>query len=278
MKSELKNNIKLAAFDINGTILPYAAPALSDTVTKMFKELKNNNIYSTLSTAREFITIGNLMDKTPDLDFFIGANGMFVYDFQNKKIIYEKTISLIDLKIIYDEVLKCNDTTGLTVTDLDWCYYSEGTHLNTWFLSPHAAKMKLFDLDAIDEEHIHIITIQTQGEEQTKRAVEYFEKVIKDNNLNVSINSYWHSGLFICPKGVTKSKTIDWLCEYLNIENSKNVIAFGDSSNDIEMVSNAAYGVVMNHSEQYLKDAANDIAGDVKNDGAYLKLKELRLI
>nr|WP_307935093.1 HAD hydrolase family protein [Mycoplasmopsis bovis] len=37
-------------------------------------------------------------------------------------------------------------------------------------------------------------------------------------------------------KNSTKSSTLKWLCEYLNINRDKNLIAFGDSSNDYEML------------------------------------------
>ncbi|WP_029608874.1 YcsE-related riboflavin metabolism phosphatase [Mycoplasma simbae] len=274
----LKQNIKLAAFDIDGTLLPYAQRQFSDQVTQMIKELKHKKIYSVLATAREFITIGNLMNKTPDLDYFIGANGMFVYDFANKKIIFEKTIALNELKIIYDATLNIDEADGMTVTDLDWCYYSQGMNIDTWFLTPHHAKMKHIDFDAIDQEHIHIITIQTHSQENTDIVVAKMKQIIKEKNLNLEINATWHRGLFICPKGVTKSDTIDWLCQYLGLKNGENVIAFGDSSNDFEMVSNAAWGVVMEEADEHLKQVAKDIAKSVKSDGVYWKLKELNLI
>ncbi|MCS4536937.1 Cof-type HAD-IIB family hydrolase [Mycoplasma sp. CSL7475-4] len=277
-KTKLKANIKLAAFDIDGTLLPYEQLEFSDNVTKMFKALKNSGIYSVLATAREFITIGELMNKTPDLDYFIGANGMFVYDLKKETIIYERTISLHDLRIIYEALKTIPQSRGLTITDLDWCYHTPGMNLDTWFLRPHHAKMRPMDFEAIDKEHLHIITIQTNNQEETDIVVKEIKAIIEENNLDVEINSTWHRGLFICPKGVTKSHTIDWLANHLKLSNTHNVIAFGDSSNDVEMVSNAAWGVVMEEADESLKKLANDIAKSVKVDGAYLKLKELELI
>ncbi|QBF34893.1 HAD family phosphatase [Mycoplasmopsis phocirhinis] len=277
-KSQLKQNIKLAAFDIDGTLLPYTQAEFSDIVTLMFEQLKNKKIYSVLATAREFITIGDLMNKTPDLDYFIGANGMFVYDLKQQKIIYEKTISLRDLRIIYDALNFIPESQGLTITDLDWCYHTPGMNLDTWFLKPHKAKMKPMNFDTMDKNHLHIITVQTQNQHQTDIAVQKINEVIKQNNLNVEISSTWYKGVFISPIGVTKSHTIEWLANKLGLKNNTNVIAFGDSSNDVEMVSNVAWGVVMEDADDSLKKIAKDIAKSVKVDGVYLKLKELELI
>ncbi|AIA29413.1 HAD family hydrolase [Mycoplasmopsis californica] len=277
-KQALKNSIKLAAFDIDGTILPYTQSHFSDTITKMFKELKNKNIYSTLATAREFVTIGNLAQNTPDLDYFIGANGMFVYDFKLKKMIYEKPIALSELKIIHSAIQNIDQAIGMTITDLNWCYYTEGTDINTWFLSPHYSKMKPMDFNMMDKDHLHIITIMCKNKQDTEITVTKIKEVIKQNNLDLDVNSTWHKGLFICPKNVTKSDTIDWLANYLGLKNSKNVIAFGDSSNDFEMVKNAAWGVAMEECDPELKKVAKDIAKSVKEDDVYLKLKELNLI
>ena len=57
-----------------------------------------------------------------------------------------------------------------------------------------------------------------------------------------------------------------------------NLIAFGDSSNDYEMIRDAFYGVAMDHSSDELKKVANDVALDCEYDGAYIKLQELKLI
>ncbi|MBU4690229.1 Cof-type HAD-IIB family hydrolase [Mycoplasma sp. ES3157-GEN-MYC] len=277
-KSALRENIKLAAFDIDGTLLPYEQPEFSDTVSLMFTKLKESNIYSTLATAREFVTIGSLMDKAEDLDFFIGANGMFVYDLKSKKIIFEKTIAFKDLKTLYEELSSIPEYKGLTVTDLNYCYHTPGMNLDTWFLRPHNKKMKPMNWNIMDKNHLHIITIQTENQEGTDAVIEAINEIIEKHDMPLEINSSWHKGVFVCPKGVTKSHTIQWLANYLDLNNHNNVIAFGDSSNDYEMLKDAAYGVAMEDADEYLKLVARDVAKSVNVDGAYWKLKELNLI
>lgn len=275
---ELKKQIKMAAFDVDGTILPFGNIIFSQNIKKMFKDLKTHNIYSIISTAREFITIGSLLEQIPETDFFIGANGMFVYDLQAKKIIFEKTIKLEELKILYNEIWGFKDLESLTVTDLNWCYHSPGINKDTWFLTPHHPKMKLIDFDEIDPEHIHIITLGSYNEETTARLEKLVNATIKKHNLSLEVNSRWHKGIFVTPIGITKYHALEWLANYLNLDASKNLITFGDSSNDYDMISKSAYGVAVGCHDKYICEIADDVCELVDQDGPYKKLKELEII
>ncbi|WP_429998904.1 HAD hydrolase family protein, partial [Mycoplasmopsis bovis] len=63
--------------------------------------------------------------------------------------------------------------------------------------------------------------------------------------------------------------TLKWLCEYLNINRDKNLIAFGDSSNDYEMLRDAAYGVAIMRANNWVKSVANDVTLDCEHNGVY---------
>ena len=277
-KETLKSSIKLAAFDIDGTLLPNGQLEFSDNVSNMFKRLKQANIKSTLATAREFITIGNLMKKTPDLDYFIGGNGAFVFDVQNQKLIYEKTIPLRELKLLYEYFGNDPDTQGFVAMDDQLAYHSPTMDTQTWFFYPHQTKLRLMDFDSIRSDHIHIITLIFTDKDKTNKGAAKAKEIIEKYDLHVEANSQWSKGLFIVPTGVTKSHTLQWLCKYLNLEHSKNLIAFGDSSNDYEMLRDAAYGVAMEKANSWLKAVAKDVAQDCEYDGVCAKLEDLGLI
>lgn len=277
-KEELKENIKLAAFDIDGTILPYAQPEFSNNIELMFKKLEESNIKLALATAREFVTIGKLMNKASNLDYFIGANGAFVYDCKHKDLIFERTIKFEDFKILYEFFNKYITCEGFTIMDRNYGWYSPKMNINTWFLSPHQAKMKPVDYDAVEKDHLHVITITAKDIKSTNDCAKKAKELIEKYNMDLEVNSQWATGVFVSPKGITKSHTLDWLAKYLKLDSKKNLIAFGDSSNDYEMIRDAAYGVTMEKASEYLKAVANDVALDPTSDGAYFKLKELDLI
>lgn len=58
----------------------------------------------------------------------------------------------------------------------------------------------------------------------------------------------------------------------------KNVIAFGDSSNDLEMIRDAGYGIAVGNAEDHIKAIAKEVCLDSEENGAYHKLLELGII
>ena len=55
-------------------------------------------------------------------------------------------------------------------------------------------------------------------------------------------------------------------------------MAFGDSFNDLEMLSSVGFGVAMGNGEAAAKVAAKFIAPSVDEDGVYRALLELEII
>jgi HAD superfamily hydrolase (TIGR01484 family) len=98
---------KLVALDIDGTILVEGEKSLSPKIIELLARLKAKNIVTAFCTGRDFITIGTMLE-TPNVDYFIGANGTFVYDLKNKKMLYEDAIKYKNYKILEDFCHKNN--------------------------------------------------------------------------------------------------------------------------------------------------------------------------
>ncbi len=64
--------------------------------------------------------------------------------------------------------------------------------------------------------------------------------------------------LEVVPKGVQKAIGVDIIARSLGIA-QKDVIAFGDEHNDVELLDYAGWGVAMKNGTDQLKSYANDI-------------------
>lgn len=73
-------------------------------------------------------------------------------------------------------------------------------------------------------------------------------------------------------KGVDKGLSLKHLCDKLNIKASE-VIAFGDSQNDIPMLKFAGKSVAMGNSADEIKEVADFVARTNNEDGIYHALK-----
>ncbi|UVD81576.1 Cof-type HAD-IIB family hydrolase [Mycoplasma iguanae] len=267
------NQIKVFAFDVDGTILPYGQEEVSTEIEYMFEKLKQKRYTTVVATGRDMLTIGSIINVA-NIDYFIGANGAFIYDMKEKSIIWEALFDFDDYKKIEDFLLN-KEVCPFSVMTENAAFNSEGFDLNNWFLEKYQNDFQ--DLSKLNrEEKIHIITVKT-GEDEF---IDKVSKFIEENNLAMEINSKWSKGFFIAPKGINKASTISVLCKLLNKEwNIENhVMAFGDSSNDVHMIKEAAWGVVVEDAYQELKNIANDIAPSASENGTKLYLEKQGII
>ena len=75
--------------------------------------------------------------------------------------------------------------------------------------------------------------------------------------------------------GVNKATGLKDLCDRLQITPTQ-IVAFGDSDNDLEMLSFAGTGVAMAHASDELKAVSQRVIGS-NNDGAVLDYLESML-
>lgn len=90
----------------------------------------------------------------------------------------------------------------------------------------------------------------------------------------------WHqSGKFVelVPLGYTKATGIEYLLSYLD-RDRKDTYAFGDSTNDIEMLDYVNYGIAMGNSYPEVLNKARYKTKSIKEDGIFYGLKEFGLI
>ncbi|MFP9130885.1 Cof-type HAD-IIB family hydrolase [Niallia sp. BSM11] len=77
--------------------------------------------------------------------------------------------------------------------------------------------------------------------------------------------------------GIHKASAIEKVIGHLGLE-KEHTYAYGDGSNDIEMLEFVQYGVAMGNAKEEVKRAANDITDRHDEDGIYNSFKKYGLI
>lgn len=85
-----------------------------------------------------------------------------------------------------------------------------------------------------------------------------------------------HAGEIIC-KGINKSFGMQKYIEYTGIAREET-LAFGDGSNDIEMIEYAHVGIAMGNAIEELKKRADYVAAGIDEDGIECALRKLGLL
>jgi hydroxymethylpyrimidine pyrophosphatase-like HAD family hydrolase len=80
--------------------------------------------------------------------------------------------------------------------------------------------------------------------------------------------------LDVNPEGVSKASALEMVRRHLHVEPA-DTVAVGDQRNDIEMLRWAARGVAMGNAPDEVKEAADEVAGSVDEDGLAPVLRSL---
>lgn len=106
--------------------------------------------------------------------------------------------------------------------------------------------------------------------------VEEYQEILKGVQ-GAEITAWWDRAVDIIPVNAGKGAGIEKMLKYYGIDKSQ-AMAFGDGNNDIEMLKAVGNGIAMANASDDLKAVADEICGDVSEDGIYHYCLEKRLI
>ena len=187
--------------------------------------------------------------------FLIAFNGGLIYDCGKKKPVFEKTLPLKDVRLLFKKA----DEHGLYIQTYDDRNLlirkeTEETRFYTGRISVIPRVMP--DLpDGLEKEPVKALLVELHDKSRLDRYREEVAPIVKGR---VSL-FYSSEYLLECVKeGISKGAAVKWLCGYLGIPLTSSVAA-GDSENDIPMLEAAHVGCAMKNATDACKEAADYI-------------------
>lgn len=281
---------KLIGIDIDGTLVKNDK-ALSPKTIEIIKKAKMKGIKIVLVTGRPIQGLKQYTEKlglNSNNDYGIACSGGFIQCLGNKEVLFESTLSLQDLNYLYNLSQKLNITLN---------FFSRNTiltpnlNLTTQiesFLSNVA--MKITDFNYLDKNTIinRVVYIN-----ETSTFTRHLMKIIERANIKCQFPKTLHGNsnlildenslpkelfssytilkpssetLEIQEKGVNKGSSLNLLAKKLGIKPDE-VIAVGDSGNDIDMIKYAGLGVAMGNAFSEVKEIADYVTYSNEDDG-----------
>ncbi|MDQ0198428.1 Cof-type HAD-IIB family hydrolase [Neobacillus ginsengisoli] len=254
---------KIVFFDIDGTLLDHEKK-LPNSTKKAIKLLKENGIFVAIATGRAPFMFKSLLEEL-DIDSFVSFNGQLVI-FENE-VIYENALNQQELeRFLHDTKKKGHPlifmnekTMKATVTHHSFIEISMGS-----LKLPHPGE----DASFYVERNIYQSLLFCEAKEEQ----EYFQEYQQFDFIR------WHPySVDVLPKGGSKAEGIKKMIERLGFD-LKDVYAFGDGLNDLEMLKAVGTGIAMGNGVPEAKELADLITSDVSENGIWNGLKELQLI
>ena len=276
-----KNQYRVAAFDLDGTLL-CPRELIHRPVREALTDLKKSGVVTVVATGRDELQV------PPDLkecfSYAVTANGGCVSEPATGRLIaghpFTKELLLETMKTLKAMTGECilfrrgSMPGSPAALRMLFVKYPPGTkslippksgplpgrpcpfpfmHALAWYSALPVYKLKCYFRDA-------------------SRLEEAYAAMQADSRLTTILMD--GEDLEITPAGVSKASALEELCKSLGLT-MDNLVAFGDSGNDTEMLRAAGYSVVMANGEDCVKPLADYLAPDVYEDGAATAIRAL---
>ncbi|MBU2897553.1 Cof-type HAD-IIB family hydrolase [Vibrio hepatarius] len=258
-----ENPFQIVASDLDGTLL---APnhKLSDFSKRTLKELHQKGYTFIFATGRHHVDVAGIRSQVGIPAYMITSNGARVHD-KDDNLMYSNNIPANLIQPVIDVIRQDPNIFIHMYRDESWLLDRDDNTLTT-FHNESGFAFQRFDsqtapTDGIakvffthpDKDHEHLVKFEQQLNERFS------------GKLNIAFSTPWC--LEVMAAEVSKGEALQVVANSLNLT-LENCIAFGDGMNDVEMLSMAGKGLVMETAHDKVKVALpdNEVIGSNAND------------
>ena len=274
-----KNKGKVLFFDIDGTLTMFG-DIIPESAKEALEKAKENGHKLIICTGRSRAGVSEKLEQLP-FDGFVCASGGYVE--YEKKVISHEVWRPEDIEKLTDFAVKHKVLFHLQCSGKTYVLKEQQAQIeNLWeqqFGKVGLPPKKLGAIalsaeeieDAPDVEKAMYLTSPYPLAQMQQMLGDSFEVT------GSSFNKEDTESGEITVKGITKAHGMKKLLDHLGIPVSES-IAFGDGSNDYEMLEFAGCGVAMGNAEEGLKKKADLVTTAIDADGIWNGLQKLGLI
>jgi len=257
---------RLLVLDIDGTLIG-KEKNVSDENKLALKRVIQNGVTVSLCTGRTPYAARNVLNQLPLNGYHTFFDGALVINPQNEHVLY---VQPLEVETIIQAINWAHDNQHDIELYSETKYFAEREN---WSTRVHEEFFKVKPVfgdykNLLGKETIvKIGSVATNPYESLK--VSEFQKAFthKLNFTRVRTPAYPEIDFInIVSPLVSKGTAVSCLAAHLNI-NQEEIVAIGDGSNDISLLSSVGLAIAMPHSPDELRSVADHITLDVEDNG-----------
>jgi Cof subfamily protein (haloacid dehalogenase superfamily) len=259
------NEIRIAFFDIDGTLVDMEWKKMTETMRQTLITLQKRGIKICIASGRPPIYIPPFPGVS--FDAFMTFNGSYCYD-REGKVIHSHAIPRQDVKRIIANAAVLSHPCIIAGKDR---------------MSARQLDRNLIDYIAISGNHMD----PDDGFEDFLESEDIYQMMcgcVREEYDTVmagadgaEITAWWDRAVDIIPKGSGKKIGVEKILDYFHLSRDQ-AMAFGDGGNDIGMLTSVGVGVAMGNGTPDVKAAVPYTCPSVREEGIYQFCKQYQLI
>ena len=267
--------IKLIATDMDGTLLDPKGQVDLPRLEKLLDQLEERGIRFVIATGNEIHRVKQLLGHLTERVVLIVANGARI--FEGNQLLQAQTWDddMVNRALEFFKGRECQDQ--FVVTSMNGGFVKEGTVFTELenFMTPEMIELFYQRMNFVEELESHLFggvlkMSLVVGEERSDSVLEEINQLF---NGHVQAVSSGYGCIDILQSGIHKAWGLQELLKRWNIK-AEEIMAFGDSENDVEMLQLAGIAYAMENADDKAKAVATDFAPSNSQAGVYQVLED----
>lgn len=273
--------IKLIAFDLDGTLFDDHKRIRPET-KGILEKAARRGIETVPATGRPYKGLCSEVEKLQGFRYVLTTNGGGIYERETGTCIYQdcmKLEELLPLLLRLEEL----DVMADAFVQGDSYMTKRKVPLIDGINGPEEIKDYIRTSRIVVEDQAAVL--RARGDDVEKLTINF---ATDEEGRRIDYDKAWKiledfpgfhpvsggmQNIEVTAGGVSKGSALLWLGEYLKIQ-PEEMIAFGDSGNDIDMLRAAGIGVAMDNAEEEAKAVADYVTLANTEDGIVYALKK----
>ncbi len=275
-----KKKIRLLAFDLDGTLLDPTSHVTLRTREALERASRAGYVLA-LATGRVYTSFPADIAEIDVLDYAVSSNGAHIVDLKTGSTVYESLIPAPAVRRIMGWLTAPDIMTEVFFGHNAYMSRHCAEHFEDYGILTDRRKHYMLttraqvdDIGALIEEHIAELENLKLDFGDYDRQLAVSDEIAKDPELTVVCYQHLGLGVEISGSATSKATALSELCSMLGFT-SENLMVFGDSNNDVHMMSAAGVSVAMGNATDNVKAMADIVCPSNGEDGIADVIDEL---
>ena len=266
--------MKLLVLDVDGTLFGSDGKVSMSSIEAM-KKAQEKGVTIMLASGRDYSSLPLDQLKDVDIPYVITCNGSAAYKTETKETLYEECLDTEEMLEVFDYVLERGIHLNVQMNGGNYTEKKCQSYIRNMALPDYVKEVLDETCEPLDdiiefvrknEVDILKVTLNFQmkedGEYLNREEANQYLKKLPD----IHVVDGGFANLEFNKAGVSKASGIRFMSKYLGIP-KEDIIAIGDSENDIEMLKEAGLGIAMGNALDEVLVVADDVTATNDEDG-----------